>query len=366
MWNNLLKFGSTRLLTFTFLWCIILPAEGQQLDSQSTYQEVSNPSPTELSPQPSWHIWQLDADGTLRGSIDGPPQTDGTSLSDNGWQLYLITGREIQHKIATDKRGRFSLPQVAPGPYSLVICGADGFTAHGVYLAPSSSSKFTNQIRPGIVSPQVPGFRAVLNENLPREVAAKITSSYDSSFEDVALAFNRSESGSTSQLSQIGSTAQLRQVMLERGKLSGRIGNMFGQAQDLRGIMVSIVQNGKRVTEAYVDDRGLFAIHNMQPGVYEFVAVGRQGFAAVRFNAVGDSVPMIDGSFQQPVGPITNSLDVCLTCRTAGVTDSPPNQTIPAKPKSSILQSNINTSGNSFDYGGYVSAHLSAFEFVGQ
>jgi len=366
MQNNLLKYVSTRLLTFTFLWCTLLPAEGQQLDSQSTFQEMPNLPPMELSPQPSWHIWQLDADGTLSGSITGPSQTGGTSLSDNGWRLYLITGREVQYKIATDKLGRFSLPQVASGPYSLVICGADGFTAHGVYLAPSSSSPFTNQIRLGTVSPKVPGFLAVLNENLPREVAAKIVSSHDSSFEDVALAFNRSESGSTSQLSQIGSTAQLRQVMLERGKLSGRIGNMFGQAQDLRGIMVSIVQNGKRVTEAYVDDRGLFAIPNMQPGVYEFVAVGRHGFAAVRFNAVGDSVPMIDGSFQQSVGPITNSLDVCLTCRTAGVTASPPNQTIPTKPKTSVLQSSFNTSGNSFDYGGYVAAHLSAFEFVGQ
>ncbi len=356
MQNHPFGFLSTLFLTFAFSCCVVLSAQELQLDFPSTNQETPNLQSNQISTQPSLHVLRLCAEGMLIGLIDAPSLSGGSSLNDNGCQLYLINGRDIQHSTTTDGSGKFSLAQVTPGPYSMVVCGADGFAAHGVYVAPSSSRLFVNGLRPGFVSPQVPGFRTVLKENLPRAVAAKILGSHDPSFDDVSVAFNRSDSGASS---------QLRQVQLDQGQLRGRIGNMFGQAQDMRGIMVSIVQNGKRVAEAKVDDRGLFAVPNMQPGVYEFVAVGRQGFAAVRFNAVGDSVPIIDGSFQSPIGPITSSLDVCLTCRIAGVAVSPPSQTVPSKPKPSVLQSSINTSDNWIDYGGYVAAHSNDFDFVG-
>ncbi len=265
------------------------PAKRATIQDQPAYQ-------TSVQPYRS-HSITLNQQGAIQGhiaSIDAQT-TSKTGLS--GMNVYFIRDGQIAYQARTSNDGDFMIPGVAQGPYSFVASGPTGFAAYGVFVLANDGQNDINIMEAAAVSPQVSGIRQILNANLPTQVTDQIM---------------QAASLNSAQPTEVTGASKVRLV---DGQLNGQIVSLFGQGERVRGTIVNLVQDGRRVAEVQVDEQGNYTIPDLQPGVYDFVAVGYNGLAALRFEAVGQDSPMTQVAFGTTPILISTTLDACLTCQ---------------------------------------------------
>ncbi len=281
------------------------------------------------------HNVTLNRNGAIEGRIASLTQgVEGIS----NLKVFLVRDGEIAQETLTDENGTFELANVAEGAYSFVATGENGFAAYGVNVVANDGSQSVNVMEAAAVSPRFEAVQKILQGNLPTQVTSEILANSSTNAEKV-----------------VGSN----RVQIKNGKLVGHVVPLLGEVDQVKGTYVHIIQDDKAVAEVQADENGYFQVSDLEPGVYDFVAAGPTGFAAVSFEAIaqdavaeiGDSVvvdseevpvsiaaePMAEPSFAEPapiyqdmistdipfdggmgysdMGAPAQSLDVCMTCQ---------------------------------------------------
>ena len=255
------------------------------------------------------HTISLNDSGNVEGriaTIEAGSKANG--LSD--LQVFLISDGEVKHETKSDSDGLFSLIGVDEGVYSFVATGENGFAAYGVRVVENGVDSSVNLIEAAAVSPNTSVVKQLMDGELPAQVASAV-------LENATV----SETASNT----VGSN----KVTLSDGTLVGHVIPMLGDVSAANGTSVYIIKNNQQVAEAQTDASGSFSVDDLEPGVYDFVAAGPTGFAAVSFEAVqqSDVASVVSDNNEIPVSvepaPVayqdftdaSSSLDVCTTCQ---------------------------------------------------
>jgi hypothetical protein len=243
------------------------------------------------------HTISLNANGAIDGRIASMDATTKNTAGLSGLSIYFVRDGQVAYQAQTTTGGSFTVANVAPGPYSFVATGQTGFAAYGVYVTANTGQNQVNLMEAAAVSPQFSGINQIVAKSLPTQVADQIMQ---------AAELNTA---------QPSTVAGANRVRLVNGQLNGQVVSLFGQGERVRGTTVYLIQNGQRIAEVQVDEQGAYTVPDLQPGVYDFVAAGSNGLAAIRFEAVGQDSPMTQVGYTRTPRLVPTSLDVCLTCQ---------------------------------------------------
>lgn len=211
------------------------------------------------------HTVALNRNGAVEGQIATIGNGSTAGISD--LKVYFVQNGEVVTEADTDENGAFVAAGVPEGAYSFVATGQNGFAAYGIRVVSDDSGKFDNVMEAAAVSPRFATVKRILNEKLPKEVADQIIST------------------SISDAKVVGSN----RVKLDNGQLQGSVVSLLGESNSVNGTSVHIIKNDEQVAEVLTDETGEFVVSDLESGVYDFVAAGPNGFAAVSFEAVQDS-----------------------------------------------------------------------------
>lgn len=276
------------------------------------------------------HTVALNRNGAVEGRI---ASIEGVNKGLSSLRVFFVQNGEVISETSTQEDGSFIAQQVPEGAYSFVATGENGFAAYGVRVVSDATGKLDNLMEAAAVSPNFASVKQIIKDKLPAEVTEQILSTVVSD-EDRVVGSNR--------------------VRLNDGQLQGSVVALLGDRDSVEGTYVHIIQDNNQVAEVQADSSGSFMVPDLEPGVYDFVAAGPSGFAAVSFEAIQEETSVItdEGSVagladtdELPVSiepgtiepgfvvadPITyqdavladipydagfsNSLDVCLTCQ---------------------------------------------------
>ena len=268
------------------------------------------------------HNITLNRNGGIEGRITNLKNADGAGLAD--LKVFFVRNGQIAQETMTDASGTFRIDNVREGAYSFVATGQSGFAAYGVNVVAHDGNSQINAMEAAAVSPRFEIVRNILENNLPQQIADEILEG-SSNITDELVGANR--------------------IQLQNGNLVGSIIPLFGEVSNVEGTLVHIIQNDKQVAQVQADVNGSFAVADLEPGVYDFVAAGPTGIAAVSFQAIdaegiatsvidSDEIPVaiqpaaaaaalpFQGSGSRSFGgdivsadiPAASSLNVCTTC----------------------------------------------------
>jgi hypothetical protein len=262
------------------------------------------------------HNITLNRAGGIEGRITSLKNGEGEGLSD--LKVYFVRNGEIAKQTTTDASGTFQIDSVTEGAYSFVATGESGFAAYGVNVVAHSGQGMINTMEAAAVSPNFSVVQDILKNNLPEQIATEIVNGASNNTEKLAGG-NR--------------------IQLHDGTLNGNIVPLFGDIANVEGTYVHIIQNDKQVARVQADAAGSFSVADLEAGVYDFVAAGPTGIAAVSFQAIdeegeisaesvmdSDEIPVaIEPAaaaalpFQEVISAdiptdAAPSLDVCTTC----------------------------------------------------
>lgn len=209
------------------------------------------------------HNITLNSSGGIEGRITNLKNAEGEGLSD--LKVYFVRNGKIIRETMTDSSGTFQMENVAEGAYSFVATGKSGFAAYGVNVVANDGSGSVNAMEAAAVSPRFDVVKGILENNLPKQIAAEILEG-SSNITDQLVSSNR--------------------IKLQNGNLVGNIVPLFGDIAEVEGTQVHIIQNDAQVARVQADVNGDFSVANLEPGVYDFVAAGPTGIAAVSFQAI--------------------------------------------------------------------------------
>ena len=222
------------------------------------------------------HTISLNRAGEIEGRIaslaNEATQNDG--LAD--LKVFFVRDGEIAKESKTAEDGTFIVDGLQEGIYSFVATGKSGFAAYGVRVVGFQEDSKLNVMEAAAVSPRFSVVKSILEKNLPAGIADEIIAASRNEGVDRVIGANR--------------------VRLTDGQLVGQVLPMLGDVSVVEGTKVHIIQDDEQVAEVEVSDRGSFMVTDLEPGVYDFVAAGPSGFAAVSFQAVDESVGEIGAS----------------------------------------------------------------------
>ncbi|MCA9194077.1 MAG: hypothetical protein KDB03_20035 [Planctomycetales bacterium] len=217
---------------------------------------------------------RLDASGSIGGKLM-VLAPNGESLSRTGSKVLLSLEGEVIASTETDSQGQFSFSGIKPGTYALQAVGNDAYAAFALHVMPSDETHLGSEL--DVYASSIGGDKVsqLLSENL---VPADLDASHDAyyrNFADDPIANDRQFNGSSS-------------VVLRAGNLVGRVsrpGWTFAE-QDLTGSVAQILRDGEIVAKVAVGKDGYFVVENLEPGVYDLVVAGDDGFAVLSFEAI--------------------------------------------------------------------------------
>ncbi len=244
------------------------------------------------------HEVTLNRVGQLEGRITSGDQTGELNV-------YFVRDGKIVTRTTTQDGGYFIANNVSEGNYSFIATGRGGFVAYGVQVHAYDQATGVNAIEAATVSSGFSGIQRILKNSVPSQIAAEIrgVEQRDGAAEPFA-----------------GSNI----VKLVDGRLNGQVASVDLNRQPVYGTEVYIIQNDREIARTTADARGNFDVPNLESGIYDFIAAGSNGIAAIRFQAV-DSESALDQtngentfqpvSFRKTVASAAAaSLQVCLTC----------------------------------------------------
>jgi len=178
-------------------------------------------------------------------------------------KVFFIDSGQVIQEATTAHDGSFIIEGLMEGAYSFVASGSDGFAAYGVRVVAEGTAGASNVMEAATVSPELSVVKQILNQQLPRRVTQEILAAIDTD-SDRAVGANR--------------------VRLTNGTLKGRVTPIKGDS--VEGTVVHLLHDNQEVAQLIVGSDGTFMVDDLTAGVYQFVASGAAGFAAVSFVAI--------------------------------------------------------------------------------
>ncbi len=294
----------------------VLPLVATAAASAHQWMNDSNPIASDVKNQVSVGIDQLGSDrihtvalnraGAIEGRIASIDRDTKQTSGLGELKIFFVRDGKIAQETVTAEDGTFAVQGVAEGAYSFVATGKNGFAAYGVQVVAHGNSDNVNVMEAAAVSPRLAVVKKILEQQLPLEVTTEILAVAGQGLGEQVVGANR--------------------VRLNDGKLSGHVVPLVGNVEVVKGTYVHILKNDDQVAEVQADEHGSFMVEDLEPGVYDFVAAGSSGFAAVSFEAVNQdaevksTTEMVVGSDSEEV-PVSIAQDVVPTVVT-GYTDS--------------------------------------------
>ena len=218
------------------------------------------------------HTVALNRSGAVEGRIASINQ--GVNEGISSMRVFFVQNGEVVSETTTREDGSFIAQQLPEGAYSFVATGENGFAAYGVRVVSDATGKLDNLMEAAAVSPNFASVKQIIKDKLPAEVTEEILSTVVSD-EDRVVGSNR--------------------VRLNDGQLQGSVVALLGDRDSVEGTYVHIIQANTQVAEVQADASGSFMVKDLEPGVYDFVAAGPSGFAAVSFEAIQEeAVSVVD------------------------------------------------------------------------
>ena len=258
----------------------------------ATIQGTTSANPT--------HTIALNQYGGIDGQVASIDAGSATATGLSGLDVFFVRNGEVIRQAQTGAQGEFSISGLAEGAYSFFAAGKNGLAAYGVYVTSQPQSATLNLLEAATASSSNNAVQRLIERNAPPQVAKSLQSAIQS----------------VTQGSEIQSSKQVRLI---NGRLYGQISTLFSQAQSISGVQVQLIQNAETIAQVQTDANGTFSVPDVEPGVYDYVIGGSNGFAAGRFEAVGNPNPMQQVSYRRTI----SQLDACLTCPSDGLIEQP-------------------------------------------
>jgi hypothetical protein len=240
------------------------------------------------------HTVSVDQYGTLNGRVASIDTSTKTANGLSGLNVFLVQSNQVIKQAQTQADGSFTIQGLNEGAYSFFAAGQNGVAAYGIYVT-RQPGQTSNVLEATTCSAGYQGVKQLLQQNVPAVVAQSVSTALQSV--------------------QTTSVSTAKQIQLSNGRLHGQVSSVYSANQTVQSVQVYLIQNDQPIAQVQTDARGAFSIPDVAPGIYDFVAVGQNGFAATRFEAVGQSGPMTQVSYRQP---LTQTMDVALTCNSCG------------------------------------------------
>lgn len=246
------------------------------------------------------HLISVNRAGAIEGRVS-------SSQGNGEMNVYFVRDGEVVRQLRTDADGYFVADNMAPGSYSFLATGRGGFAAYGVQVLPYNNARAAGAMEAAAISTQFAGLAEIINDRLPAVIASDLMSL---------------ENPASQQADFEGENV----VQLVDGHLFGRVATVKTSSRNVERTTVLLIRDGRQVAETTVDQGGQFSISGLQSGVYDFLASGDNGLAAIRFRAIDEadlanlharSEPSMFApvSYRRWVDPLAAALDVCLTCQ---------------------------------------------------
>lgn len=292
-------------LVLAALPTIAAPVAGQQwtptsnTNSDAVSVVIGDTSATPATAAKAAHTVSVSQDGLLVGRVAAINTDSKAATGLEGLQVFFVRNGQVVKQARTANDGSFAIENIQQGPYSFYAAGKSGIAAYGVYVTQQQNADSQNILIATPASAGYYGLQQLLRNNVPQQVS-----------QSVAQAVQASEGF------EIDNPMQIRLI---NGKLYGQISSLFGNAQNVAGTQVHLIQNDRPIAQVQTDGEGNFSVPDLQPGVYDFVAANQTGFTAGRFEAIGTGTnsPMTQVSFRK----LPTLLAACLTAPTQTVTD---------------------------------------------
>ncbi len=247
------------------------------------------------------HFIQLDTDNTFSGVITGIDANSGKAIGVSGLKVYLVQKSNVIRQSMTNGKGQFSIAGIKSGTYSFCVAGKNGFLAYGVHLldakaeapptpTPADGAQVdrsleihTSWVAPtnvtaAVVPPEFKTLRQIMSDLLP----GSVNSAVGVGSENVRINVEESIVAGGYKI-----------TLDENGTMKGRVAPI-GTEKDkpirLREMNAFLIVDDEVYARATVSEDGSFEFRDVEPGVYGFAAAGKDGFAAISFEAVeGDN-----------------------------------------------------------------------------
>ena len=232
------------------------------------------------------HTVALNSEGVIEGriaTIDGGTQnTEGIAKL----KIYFVQDGTVVKESFTQTDGTFEVKGLPEGDYSFVASGQNGYAAYGVRVITDQTGQYSNVMEVAAVSKGVTSIQKIIND------AAIAITDQDTTQGEVA----------------ISDFEGANQVKLVEGKLQGRVMTMTG-SDELGKTVIHIARNNETIAEVQADETGSFVVPDLEPGVYDFVAVGPSGIAVLAFEAVDTQNVEAVGDVDADMNPETVEME---------------------------------------------------------
>jgi hypothetical protein len=264
MKNDLKKFRTIAILA-------VLPLVATAAASAQQWMTVSSPigavavKATKLATSGRMHTIALNRGGTVEGRVAAIESNTREFQGLDDLTVFFLQNGKIARQTKTSIDGSFVVEGLVEGTYSFVATGDAGFVAYGVQVVADGAGTESNIMEAGVVSPNLSLVKELLGQQVPQQVSDAVAAS-EKQFNGKLIGANR--------------------VQLDGKNLKGRLTALIGGSESVEGTKVALYKDGVSVAEIIADDSGEFTIENVEPGIYEFVANGSAGFAAISFEAI--------------------------------------------------------------------------------
>ena len=197
-------------------------------------------------------------------------------------KVMFIRDGEVVFSEMTDEAGGFQVPALSQGIYTFAAIGNTGIAVHGFVVRPEDQilSDPNRTIEFAVVAPDFDGAVSFLRANQFSDGA--------STGVDIMP-----QETNNSLLVQLG----------ENGSLHGHMVPVRSNAdagQDFSTMAARVFRQNEVVSDVHISASGEFLLENLEPGIYDFVASGRQGVVVMSFEAIAnDAFTAIDDGQNQ-------------------------------------------------------------------
>ncbi len=215
--------------------------------------------------------------GVLKGDIYAPVL--GGAAAVVGDAVVVLRGKNgWVGKGETNRLGRFTVTDVEPGAYSMMVKAPGLFAFYAIQVAADNDVDVNTY--PERVRVSCAFIEGAAVERLAKHVKG------ETSIDDVKVApegLDTVQSG----------TAAGSVVTLSDGKFSGIIHEPGTDFNPAAGMEITLIQDGLKVATGLTDEKGQFEMGGLDSGIYAMVATGKSGVVVVGIEA--RSVQIKDG-----------------------------------------------------------------------
>lgn len=250
------------------------------------------------------HSVELNDENRLVGTVTAIQEGTGDTIPIAGLAVKLVRGSKQISSNTTDIDGNFKTNVIESGTYTLCISGREGFLAYGIQIIePSAGASDESLPEPdGAAQTSSVGdaqliVHRVSQDDKPQDIKAAVIPPTHKSLKeimngipgDVGMDGSVSSGGTQINIEESVVAGGFQVNLQADGTLVGRIAPLTskkGEPIRLQEMNVYLMQNDKILSQIVAEEDGSYTFNNVKPGVYGFAAAGRDGFAALSFQAV--------------------------------------------------------------------------------